>query len=144
MPLLTHTAQGEGWDAQIDMLVQGGADLSRVVIGHMDCLDSHEAHLGVIETGAWLGFDRINSLRYQSDEVRAARLVELIDEGHGDRILLSTDTAMVTRLCQHGGAGYGAVVTEFLPRLRALGLSQEWCDRITIDNPWRFLEGRPN
>ena len=142
VPLMTHTAQGVGWREQIDMLAAGGADLNRVVIGHMDCLDDHEAHVGVIESGAWLGFDRINSLRYQSDEVRAKRLVDLIDAGHGDRVVLSTDTAMVTRLSTRGGAGYMAVLTEFVPLLRQYGVSEEWIRRISVDNAWRFLAGR--
>lgn len=141
VPLMTHTAQGAGWAQQVQMLVAGGADMNRVIIGHMDCLDDHASHVGVIESGAWLGFDRINSLRYQTDEVRAERLVELLDAGYGDRVVLSTDTAMVTRLCAHGGAGYGAVVSEFLPRLRALGVSDEWVHRLSVKNSWRFLTG---
>lgn len=141
VPLLTHTAQGVGWEEQIQMLTSGGADLSRVVIGHMDCLDDHEAHLGVIESGAWLGFDRVNSLRYQTDEVRAKRLAELIDEGHGDRVVLSTDTAMVTRLHAQGGSGYMAVLTRFVPLLRDHGVSEEWIRRVSVENAWRFLIG---
>jgi phosphotriesterase-related protein len=139
VPLMTHTAQGAGWREQIEMLSDGGADLNRVVIGHMDCLDDNEAHVGVIESGAWLGFDRVNSLRYQSDEVRAKRLADLIDGGYGGRVVLSTDTAMVTRLSTHGGAGYMAVLTEFLPLLRQYGVSEEWIERISITNAWEFL-----
>jgi phosphotriesterase-related protein len=141
VPLMTHTAQGAGWREQIEMLAAAGADLNRVVIGHMDCLDDHEAHVGVIESGAWLGFDRVNSLRYQSDEVRAKRLADLIDAGHGGRVVLSTDTAMVTRLSTRGGAGYMAVVTEFVPLLRQYGVSEEWIRRISVDNAWEFLAG---
>lgn len=143
VPLMTHTAQGAGWREQIGMLSEGGADLNRVVIGHMDCLDDHEAHVGVIESGAWLGFDRVNSLRHQSDEVRAERLAELIDAGHGGRVVLSTDTAMVTRLKANGGAGYMAVLTEFLPLLRQHGVSEEWINRVSVDNAWEFLAGGP-
>jgi phosphotriesterase-related protein len=141
VPLMTHTAQGAGWQEQITMLAEGGADLSRVVIGHMDCLDDHEAHVGVINSGAWLGFDRINSLRYQTDEVRAKRLAQLIDRGLGHRVVLSTDTAMVTRLTTHGGNGYMAVLTTFVPLLREYGVSEEWIRRVTVDNAWDFLAG---
>jgi phosphotriesterase-related protein len=141
VPLMTHTAQGVGWREQIQMLSEGGADLNRVVIGHMDCLDDHEAHIGVIESGAWLGFDRVNSLRYQSDEVRAKRLADIIDAGHGDRVVLSTDTAMVTRLQARGGAGYMAVLTEFVPLLREYGVSEEWIVRVSVDNAWAFMTG---
>jgi phosphotriesterase-related protein len=141
VPLLTHTAQGVGWREQVEMLTAAGANLDRVVIGHMDCLDDHSAHVGVIESGAWLGFDRANSLRYQTDDVRAARLAELIEHGYGDRVVLSTDTAMVTRLRANGGAGYAAVFTELMPKLRELGVSEEWIRRVSVDNAWRYLRG---
>ena len=141
-PLLTHTAQGVGWAAQINLLTKGGADLDRVVIGHMDCLDDTSAHVDVIKSGAWLGFDRINSLRYQSDEVRVARLLDLIEAGFEDRIVLSTDTAMVTRLIAYGGAGYAAPVTELLPRLQRAGVPQATIERLVFENAWRFLAGQ--
>jgi len=140
-PLLTHTAQGVGWAEQIDLLVKGGADLGRVVIGHMDCLDDNAAHVGVIKSGAWLGFDRINSLRYQSDEVRVARLLDLVEAGLEDRIVISTDTAMVTRLTAHGGAGYAAPVTELVPRLESAGVPAGSIDKLLYENAWRFLAG---
>ncbi|MDX6208395.1 MAG: phosphotriesterase-related protein [Frankiales bacterium] len=141
VPLMTHTAQGVGWEQQVQMLRDGGADLDRVIIGHMDCLDDNSAHVGVVDSGAWLGFDRINSLRYQTDEVRAERLVQLLEAGFGHRVVLSTDTAMVTRLQAGGGAGYGAVVSEFLPMLRALGVTDEWIHTLSVTNNWRFLSG---
>jgi phosphotriesterase-related protein len=139
--LMTHTAQGVGWEQQVQMLRDGGADLGRVIIGHMDCLDDNSAHVGVVESGAWLGFDRINSLRYQTDEVRAERLVQLLEAGLGHRVVLSTDTAMVTRLQAGGGAGYSAVISQFLPMLRALGVSDEWIHTLSVTNNWRFLAG---
>lgn len=140
-PLLTHTAQGVGWSEQIDLLERGGADLSRVVIGHMDCLDDPAAHKGVIASGAWLGFDRVNSLRYQTDEVRVARLVDLVEAGLEDRVVLSTDTAMVTRLTANGGAGYAAPVTVFAPMLAAAGVPDATIHKLVHENVWNYLAG---
>lgn len=138
-PLLTHTAQGVGWAQQLDLLRRGGADLERVVIGHMDCLDDSSAHVAVIQAGAWLGFDRINSLRYQTDEVRVDRLIDLFDAGLEDRILLSTDTAMLTRLTANGGAGYAAPVTVLVPRLIERNVSEEIIEKLLYVNAWNYL-----
>lgn len=140
-PLLTHTAQGVGWAEQLELLEKGGANLDRVVIGHMDCLDDPHAHAAVIRAGAWLGFDRINSLRYQTDEVRVARLVDLVEKGLETRVVLSTDTAMVTRLTAQGGAGYAAPVTLLAPQLAAAGIPAQTIHALVYENAWRYLAG---
>jgi phosphotriesterase-related protein len=141
VPLMTHTAEGLGWRAQLDLLAQGGAQMNRVVIGHMDCLDDGAAHRAIIEAGAWLGFDRINSLRWQTDEVRATRLADLMRSGHADRVVLSQDIASTTRLLKEGAPGYTALLTEFFPRMRAEGLDQDSLEDLCHRNPWRFLLG---
>lgn len=137
-PLLTHTTEGTGWKRQIELLRTAGADFGKVVIGHMDCVDDHRAHVGVIESGAWLGFDRINSARYQSDEVRCCRLKELVDEGYGDRVVLSHDIATTSRLTSEGAPGYAGVVRDFVPRLRRAGVEERSIEQLWA-NAWSFV-----
>lgn len=141
VPLMTHTAEGLGWRTQLDLLIEGGADLDRVVIGHMDCLDDGAAHRGVIQAGAWLGFDRINSLRWQTDEVRVTRLRDLIASGLHDRILLSQDIASTTRLRIDGAPGYTAILSELVPRLLRQGVPDSAVQQLCYRNPWSFLLG---
>jgi phosphotriesterase-related protein len=141
VPLMTHTAEGLGWQVQLELLAEGGADLDRVVIGHMDCLDDGAAHRAIIDAGAWLGFDRINSLRWQADEVRVARLADLIRDGYLDRVVLSQDIASTTRLHSEGAPGYTAILTELFPQQLEVGIDQASLDRLCRRNPWRLLGG---
>lgn len=140
VPLMTHMAEGLCWRQQLDMLRDGGADLSRVVIGHMDCTDEGEAHRAVIEAGAWLGFDRINSLRWQSDDVRVNKLLGLIEDGYAERIVLSHDIASATRLRSGGGPGYTAIQDLLLPRLRDRGVDEATIGRLCSANAWSVFE----
>ena len=141
VPLMTHTAEGVGWRAQLELLSEGGADLDKVVIGHMDCVDDGAAHRAVIDAGAWLGFDRINSLRWQTDEVRAARLADLMRSGYADRVVLSQDIATTTRLLAEGAPGYTAILSEFFPRMIQKGFEIQSLEVLVRRNPWRMLMG---
>ena len=137
-PLLTHTPEGKGWRRQLELLVAGGADLNKVVIGHMDCIDDGSAHLGVLESGAWLGFDRVNSTRYQTDDIRCERLVDLVRLGYGNRVILSMDIATTTRFRADGAPGYGGVVTDFVPRLERAGVTDTDIHQL-LANSWQYL-----
>lgn len=141
VPLMTHTAEGLAWQEQLDMLRVGGADLNRVVIGHMDCLADTGAHRAIIDAGAWLGFDRINSLRWQSDNVRVDSLLHLIKAGYAGRIVLSHDIASTVRLRSGGGSGYTAIQNQLLPDLRNHGVDEVTLDRLCRQNAWLLLVG---
>ncbi len=136
VPLMTHTAEGLCWRQQLDMLRAARADLNRVVIGHMDCTDDGDAHRAIIEAGAWLGFDRINSLRWQSDDVRINSLLDLIEDGYAGRIVLSHDIASTTRLRSGGGPGYTAIRDVLLPRLRDRGVDEVTIGLLCSANAW--------
>ena len=139
VPLMTHTAEGLCWRQQLDMLRAGGADLDRVVIGHMDCADDADAHRAIIEAGAWLGFDRINSLRWQSDDVRIRSLLGLIEDGYAGRIVLSHDIASTVRLRSGGGPGYTAIQDLLLPRLRDSGVDDADIRLLCSANAWSLF-----
>lgn len=137
--LMTHTAEGLCWRQQLDMLRAGGADLDRVVIGHMDCIDDGDAHRAIIDAGAWLGFDRINSLRWQSDDVRVNSLFDLIEEGYAGRIVLSHDIASTVRLRSGGGPGYTAIQDLLLPCLRDRGVDDSDIGLLWSANAWSLF-----
>jgi phosphotriesterase-related protein len=53
----------------------------------------------------------------------------LIEAGFADHVLISGDAFR----------GYARPITNFVPRLKAAGASDEVLHRITVDNPLRFL-----
>jgi predicted metal-dependent phosphotriesterase family hydrolase len=65
----------------------------------------------------------------------------LADAGYGDQVLLSQDVYMKPLLVAYGGTGYGYILSDFVPRLLAGGLSGEQVQRLLVDNPRHAVTG---
>jgi phosphotriesterase-related protein len=73
-------------------------------------------------------------------EPRTIRLVlELLERGHGDRLLLSQDVCHNGQLKAYGGRGYSYLAETFLPRLQEAGVPDDAIRRMTVDTPARLL-----
>ncbi|HEX2142860.1 MAG TPA: hypothetical protein VHK28_11415, partial [Candidatus Limnocylindria bacterium] len=95
LAILTHSLHSRVGLEQLRIFEEEGADPSRVVIGHADSLPDLDYHLAILERGASLGFDLLG----RSGDYAAARetqlvqiILELLERGFADRILLSHDT----------------------------------------------------
>ena len=134
----THTTR---WGTlaleQITMLREFGADLSRVIIGHLG--DRRGVHhlLPIAEQGVYVEVDNIGYLDYQPEDVRADNVAALVREGFVDQVLLSEDICMLEHLKAHGGKGYGYLLEIFIPLLRERGVGQGDIDKMLVDNPAR-------
>jgi len=138
-PIYTHTTLGKLGLEQVKLFQKLGADLSRVVIGHTDLSQDPELHLRLADTGCYLGFDTVGKLNYQSDQVRAQRIKELVERGHHKQILLSLDLTRKSHLQERGGIGYAYLLNSFVPLLLSQGLQQRHIDAMLIENPARLL-----
>lgn len=123
---------------QARMFLDAGANLDKLVIGHVDTTPDVDYHEELLDFGVWIAYDSIGQLDKQPDEHRADAIVELIARGHRDRLLLSADIGKRGALESYGGRGYAVVITDFLPLLRERGLSEEDIDALTKDNPQRL------
>lgn len=142
-PVITHTDVGKMATDQLDLLEKGGADPAKVLVGHMDCTDDHNAHLAVAKRGAFVGFDRIGLAKFLPDEVRVRSIVALIEAGYERNIILSHDLSRQSRLLRNGGKGYGYILREFVPMLKEKGVSDATLQTILVDNPRRLLAFAP-
>ena len=142
--ITTHTTR---WGSlaleQIAMLQEFGADLSRVIIGHLG--DRRGVHhlLPIAECGVYVEVDNIGYLDYQPEEVRAEAVAALVREGFVDRVLLSEDICMLDHLAYHGGKGYGYLLEHFVPMLTERGVTQQKIRQMLIDNPARAFSRYP-
>jgi phosphotriesterase-related protein len=141
--VITHTDVGKMATEQLDLLEEGGADPGRILVGHMDCNDDLKAHLAVAERGAFVGFDRIGLARFLPDEVRVRTIVGMIEHGYAGNVILSHDLARQSRLRPNGGQGYGYILREFVPMLKAAGVEDAVIQTILVDNPRRLLAFEP-
>lgn len=141
----THASLGRAGHAQLDVLEQEGADLSRVVIGHCDAHvhDDIELdlayYLPILQRGAFCQFDMIGWEMLAPDEARAERIAALVRLGHARKITLSTDTCRRSQFRRNGGRGYDYLWTSFLPRLRRWGVSEEQIRLMLVDAPRALL-----
>jgi phosphotriesterase-related protein len=133
----------------LDILERAGADIERVVMGHMERTGLDRPGLvRLARSGCVLEWDWFGEVRptwphgrvdVPSDGERIRQVAFLIAEGYGDRIVISQDVCFKSRLSSYGGAGYAHIVRYVVRWMLALGLAQADIDRILIDNPRRIL-----
>ena len=135
----------------VDILEEAGADLSRVVIGHLNpTLPDIDYHRAIAERGCVLGYDLcgydivLTPGRFPPyDWETADAVARLVQDGFGDRITLSLDTALKTDLRMYGGWGYAHILLRVVPLLAERGLTSEQIDTITTGVPTRLLTLAP-
>ncbi len=87
---------------QARMFLDAGANLDKLVIGHVDTTPDVDYHEELLDFGVWIAYDSIGQLDKQPDEHRADAIVELIARGHRDRLLLSADIGKGARVVGGG------------------------------------------
>ena len=135
----------------VDILEEAGADLSRVVIGHLNTtVDDIGYHLALARRGVVLGYDLCGSEVPRApgrfpprDSELLPALERLIADGHEDQIVLSHDLSFKTEYRRYGGRGYGHIPRRVVPLLRDHGIASMTIDRITRSTPTRLLTLRP-
>jgi phosphotriesterase-related protein len=147
MAVTTHAVMSDVGLAQLRILEDAGADPGRVVIGHADSYPSLEHYLRIMDRGASLEFDFLGmsfTVMERHGEGRVIRLLlELLERGREDRVLLSQDVCHNSQLKPYGGNGYVYLQEVFLPRLREAGVPDAAIERMTVDNPKRILALAP-
>jgi phosphotriesterase-related protein len=160
VPIITHTQDGFGGPDQQEAFARGRVAAHQCLIGHC-CGNADPAyHQRVVDGGSYIGFDRIGILRFQPDEVRADNLVRLVRNGYRAQIMMSQDRhcgwlgkfarqlsaeelAKIEALRAEGQypPHYSYLFTDFVPMLKARGLSEHEIHSILEDNPRRFFAG---
>ncbi len=143
MAVMTHAVMSPVGLRQLDLLVEAGADPSRIVLGHQDSYPILSHWLEIVERGASLECDFLGMSFTPMEKKGEPRVIDLICEmlsrGHGDRILLSQDVCDNSQLVFYGGNGYAYIAETFLPRLRERGVSEDEIRMLTVENPRRIL-----
>jgi phosphotriesterase-related protein len=129
LSIFTHTGiPGKSALEQLDILEDAGVDPRRVAIGHLGNLNDPNlyVHKAICRRGAYVGFDRQGSPR---DATVVPLVMGMIEAGFTDHILISGDASR----------GYARPITVFVPKLKAAGADEATLQRITVENPLRFL-----
>lgn len=134
----------------LDILAAHGADLTRVILCHMD--RTHPDGSGIqplLDRGAtveWDFFGIEQSHYWMTDTVviptdlqRLHLIAGFADRGHGDQIAISHDICTRTRLHRWGGHGYGHILRNVRPLMQRLGFADRLIAALLRDTPLRLL-----
>lgn len=141
--IITHTSKGTMGPEQVDILESEGADLSRVLIGHCDANSDLDYHLRILQRGACVGIDQIGFDVTGSDDLRVGLILTAYAAGYANQIVLSGDHIhrIYGRHTHVRSTTKAHLVTTFIPRLRALGVSDEDIRTSMVEVPRRILGG---
>jgi len=127
-----------------------GADVSRIIMGHMERSGLERARLSELaRRGCYLEYDWFGEVRptwpygrvdVPSDGERIKIIASLIHEGFLERVLISHDVCFKTRLASYGGPGYAHIVKYVSHWMQALGIAAAEVETILIGNARRILQ----
>jgi len=151
-PIISHTEEATCGHDQIDIVTGEGVPANQLLVGHSDGTTDQWYQRALAERGAYVGFDRFGITMFQPDEVRIAGIMNLVQAGHLERVLVSHDSIscwlgrplpyaqrfeeMLEMLPKWRSTH---IFREILPKLKEAGLTQDQIDTILIDNPRRLF-----
>jgi phosphotriesterase-related protein len=131
----------------LDVLSEEGANLERVAICHLDTRPDVYYVASIADRGAFVEFDTFGIENYADpgmtqmprDTDRIQLVLDTIERGYVDHILLSHDVCWKTLLVEYGGWGYAHLTKHIEPRLRDAGTTDGQIRAMRVDNPARWL-----
>ncbi len=133
----SHTIRGRVVRDQLDILAQYGVPASRFIWIHTHVEPDFALHVEMARRGAWLEYDGITSP--DSDDMFIGRILDALQAGFGNQLLLSQDRGWYDPAQPGGGTPkpFTYIVDVFLPKLQAAGVDDATVRRLMQDNPFR-------
>jgi phosphotriesterase-related protein len=137
----------------VELLKDAGVDLKRVAISHITAslpLSARDTRARLAEKGFYLEYDMFGRDGFwptspgaphdvASDVMRINQIMELIEDGFLDRVLISQDVCFKIMLRSYGGGGYSFILNIIVPKMREKGLTEQQIHTILVDNPQRLF-----
>ena len=154
LPIFTHVPH-EGCPScaieQIDLYESAGVDMGHLCIGHLSTIQRSddpgwETHKEIAGRGAFIGFDTVGhrmSASFIPEREKVDMVLNALEAGYEDHILLSSDFANTAQIKANWGNGFSTVLVQFVPKLRYYGVPDETIHKILVDNPRRWLAHVP-
>jgi phosphotriesterase-related protein len=138
---------------QLEVLLEEGMDPGKVIIGHAFVPPQVDAMREILKLGGNVQLDHVGipwrvGTAEELDEAMANALVDLIEEGYLERVVMSFDrwffnpragvTEMDPQLLNEK-VDLSYMFTSFVPRLKSKGVTDEQLDQLMIENPRRIF-----
>ncbi len=138
LPVLAHTGPAAPALEELAIIRAAGLPEERFVWVHAQNEADHAQRIQLAKDGVWVSLDGIgpNSARRHLEAVKA-----LADAGQMGRTLISQDAGWY-RPGPEGASkyrGYGYLIEEFVPMLRAAGFFAKEIEQLLVGNPARVL-----
>lgn len=154
-PIMAHSRPEAGTGPrQVEVLVGEGVDPAKIQIAHTGDTDDLDYIQQVLDTGVFIGMDRYGLPMFLPTENRNRTVLELLERGHAERMMLSQDYVVaidwfppeaVEQLVEAGAVQEDWSMTllfeQVIPALREGGMTDEQLDTMMVQNPKRWLAG---
>ncbi len=144
LPLNIHVSLQTGLEA-LDLALSQDVDPKRITVSHCDTFSNRDYQMAVAGRGVWVSFDNFGAnwffgSRVSTDDGRRVEdLLNLVERGFLNQILVSHDVGTKIQLTKFGGFGYAYISHYIEPVMRAQGLSDAEINVIRVANPARML-----
>jgi phosphotriesterase-related protein len=124
-PISTHSSMYPVGIKQLEILKEYPIAPNKIVVGHADTYLDEGYHKELLDAGCYIQFDTIGRNHMNSDADRVSSILNLVELGYQDQILLSTDRCFRSDLKTFGGLGYDYLFVTFKELLMNAGLPEE-------------------
>jgi phosphotriesterase-related protein len=154
VPIITHTDGPTGGLEQAEIFIREGADLKKVMIGHVSNSKDIEYHKAILARGVSIAFDRLGLVIFNQDTINVKNIAELCKQGYARKIMLSHDTcnfwlgqplpadapAQVVQLLSKWRIDH--VSKDIIPALKEQGVTEEQITTMMVENPKYLFQGK--
>lgn len=130
----------------VDILTSEGVNPEKICIDHIDVLLRRDYVRALLDMGVYVEFDNFGKEFYVSktnrfayDLERIQLLIELIDEGYGEKILICNDICLKTMWKKYGGAGYAHILRAVKYMAAENGIDEKTYMSLITENVKNFL-----
>lgn len=124
----------------LNILEEAGADLEKVVLGHMDRNPDPYEYRKIASMGCYMSIDNIARVYRYPIQTNINMLGDLIDLGYLNKIVISGDFGRSDYFESNGGGpGLTYLLKQFIPRIQeSLTLSDDDIQQIMVKNPQKI------
>lgn len=148
VPITTHShPNSRNGLEQLAFLRDRGVPPARVIIGHSGDSEDLDYLRALMDAGSTIGMDRFGMEHVLPDDRRVRTVLELLERGYADRMILSHDAAFFSRVTPPSWRATAVphwhmenIPRRILPLLRQGGASEADLQQMLVTNPKRLLE----
>ncbi len=148
VPITTHThAPSQNGRDQLRFFRARGVDPERLVIGHCGDTEDIDYLRELMDAGATIGMDRFGMEHVLPDADRIRTVLELLDLGYAEKMVISHDAAFFSRVtppswrAEHAPRWRMENISErIVPALLGGGATDDDVHQLLVRNPARLLQ----